>query len=115
MPERALHGAESTCADPGDLLALLGTRGHPVFYWEQPSRGLAIAAVGAVREIRAAGAERFAVGARGARTLLASIAARGSWSGAHVVGGFGFSDADAGGGEWRAFPALRLVVPPTAL
>lgn len=113
MPDPVvLRGKDAPVEDPGDLLALVAAcPGIPVFYWEEPSRRLAIAAFGAVREIRAAGPERFATTSADARTLLSSIEAHGAWSGGFVVGGFGFSDQDPRGAEWQGFPAARLVLP----
>lgn len=112
MPDGVLHGESVPVEVPGSLLPLVAAcPGTPVFYWEQPARRCALAAVGAVREIRAAGPERFRAASRAATALLSSIEARGCWNGGHVVGGFGFSDHDSRDAGWHDFPAARLVLP----
>ena len=112
-PSPALEGETTPVADPGDLLAIARTDPQlPVFYWEQPSRGLAMVALGAAREIRAAGASRFADVSAAATALLESITSgagdRRAW---RVVGGFGFSDHAGAGDAWQGFPPARLVLP----
>ena len=107
----ALRADSASVDDPGDLLALASAcQGIPVFYWERPSRAFAMVALGALREIRAAGPERFAHASAAAGALLSSIEIDGR-NGACVVGGFGFSDRDPTRAEWRDFPAARLVLP----
>ena len=112
MPSRGTLRADSVAVeDPGDLLVLASAcRGVPVFYWERPSCGAGMVAVGALREIRLAGPERFARASVAARALFSSIETDGA-NGACVVGGFGFSDRDPTRAEWRDFPAARLVLP----
>ncbi|MBI3767965.1 MAG: isochorismate synthase [Deltaproteobacteria bacterium] len=109
----ALHGDTMAIADPGDLLAIAaGCRDVALFYWEHPARDVAILGLGAVRELRASGADRFVALSAAATTLLASITgASGPCDRRRVLGGFGFADADTGVDEWREFPAARLVLP----
>lgn len=95
--------------DASDPLALLQAfpTGHR-FYWEQPSRGVAIAAVGATVTLTASGRDRFA-------RLSAALADCPLPAGALAVGGFAFAP-DAGEAEpWRGFPSLEWVVPQCAL
>ncbi len=116
MPdELQLISRTQICADPGDLARMLLLRKElPGFYFEQPSRGFAIAALGVAAEFRGAGEDRFLNASAAALALLRSIR---SESGAHpvepplVVGGFGFSDQDSFEPQWRGFPAAWLLVP----
>jgi isochorismate synthase len=110
---RPLRGDTVAIADPGDVLALAAAcHGLPLFYWEQPARDVAMLGVGTVREFRADGPDRFTTISAAAHDVLATITGAGEeWSGGTVLGGFGFADHDAPGGEWREFPAARLVVP----
>jgi menaquinone-specific isochorismate synthase len=101
--------------DPGDLAPLLlSGKGKAGFYFEQPSRRLAIAALGVAAEFRGAGADRFEQASATALTLLRSLSATDTASTADaplVVGGFGFSDRDLPDRRWREFPAAWLYVP----
>src|SRR4029453_8698961 len=100
--------AVEAAPETGAPLALLqaGPGGHR-FYWEQPARGVAVAAVGATVTMAAAGRERFA-------RLSALLGALPLPAGALAVGGFAFA-ADAGeAGPWRGFPPLGWVGPPRA-
>lgn len=99
--------------DPGDLLGLAAAAGRgPLFYFENPSRGTAVLALGAAAEIRAAGAGRFGEAARAARSLFAALAP--SDPPPLLVGGFAFSPDGPRERAWREFPALRFVLPELA-
>jgi isochorismate synthase len=112
MSSRSVLRADSaSIEEPGDLLAIVSAcQGIPVFYWERPSHGFGMVALGALREIRGAGPERFAHASAAASALLSSIETDGG-NDACMVGGFGFSDRDPTRAEWRDFPAARLVLP----
>jgi isochorismate synthase len=109
VPAPPLVVAVEAAPETSDPLALLQAwpGGHR-FYWEQPARGVAVAAVGATVTMAAAGRERFA-------RLSALLGALPLPAGALAVGGFAFA-ADAGeAGPWRGFPPLEWVVPQCAL
>lgn len=91
--------------------------GEDRFYWEQPSCGRAIAGVGAIERIDAAGAERFARAAERARALPGELTVLGApapvWAGPLLVGGFAFDDEPQHGGGrlWNDFAPLSFVLP----
>jgi len=97
--------------DPGDLLELLPAGAEPATFLADPAHGVEIAAVGVAAEVRAEGAARFADAARAARALLARVERHGPGPGPILVGGFAFEHAAPRDPAWRAFPALRLVLP----
>ena len=109
----ALYSETTPVADPGDPLAIARAYPElPVFYWEQPSRGVAMVAIGVAREIQATGSRRFADVSAAATALLASITCSADDRRAlRVVGGFGFSDQAGPGDTWRGFPPARFVLP----
>src|SRR5262249_42128484 len=78
------------------------------FYWEQPSRGVAIAAAGATIALTGTGRDRFV-------RLAAMLADCPLPPGALAVGGFAFADHLGGAGAWRGFSAAEWVVPQCAL
>lgn len=104
--------SESVRVPEGDLLhRAAGVAGNePVFYWENPAGGFAMAAVGSVAEIHASGPDRFSAASTEARRLLADVRVRGEEA-PRLVGGFSFSASNASGPEWRAFPPVQLVLP----
>ncbi len=101
--------------DPGDLSKLVSAHPRtPAFYFEQPSRNLAIAGLGAAVEFRGSGPGRFTEASTAALSFLCSMNGGGAdmaADGPLVVGGFGFSDYDTRQPQWRDFPATRLFVP----
>jgi len=102
--------------EPIDLLELLGARiGAPAFYWEEPARGLTVAACGAALEFQASGSRRFQELSARASAVLSMICPHSlnasSGGGPLVVGGFGFSDHDCEAHEWREFPAAWFFLP----
>jgi salicylate biosynthesis isochorismate synthase/menaquinone-specific isochorismate synthase len=101
--------------DPSALACASRRAGEPWFCFEQPERGgAAVAALGEVARISAAGAGRFR--AVVARWRALSADAHVSGPGAPLaVGGFAFA---AGGGSapaWAGFEPASLVVPELAL
>ena len=94
--------------------------GQPWFCLEQPDRDrFAVAGVGCLRALEAAGADRFRRVSDAWRALAAGAACdppdgpRGS--GPLAVGGFAFGDAGPRSSHWAAFPAASLHVPVVAL
>ncbi|MCC6849439.1 MAG: isochorismate synthase [Deltaproteobacteria bacterium] len=106
----ALRARTRVVADPGDLLALAARfPASPLVFWEHPAGGHAMLAVGVAREIRARGAERFAVAGAAAGRVLAAVAPEGDVQAApRMLGGFAFSDAP---GLDPAYPPARVVLP----
>jgi salicylate biosynthesis isochorismate synthase len=115
----ALASVSASCpaaADPTAVVARSRRPGEPWFTLEQPDRGgSALAALGCVRELRAAGPGRFAeVAARWravARDALADSAGGVPGSGLVAVGGFAFSPDGADSSRWAGFAAASLIVP----
>ena len=101
--------AVEPASDASDPLALLQAcpTGHR-FYWEQPSRGVAVAAIGASVTLTASGRDRFA-------RLSAALADCPLPAGALAVGGFAFAPEAGEAEPWRGFPSLEWVVPQCAL
>jgi len=93
-----------------DLLSLVPPEAPDVFYAEHPERDVAIAGIGVVAEVRAAGADRFAQASATSRALLESVVVEGGPA-PLLVGGFAFADHDPRHARWTDFPALRLVLP----
>jgi salicylate biosynthesis isochorismate synthase len=110
---------------PADLLPRLREEAAQAesFYWEQPSFGFAIAALGRVHAIDCAGGERFSEASRRSRSLyddlslLAFDATGAVDSGAHadskgplLVGGFAFEAGEVSE-SWQEFGCGSLVLP----
>ncbi|MCC6766524.1 MAG: isochorismate synthase [Deltaproteobacteria bacterium] len=106
----ALRARTRVVADPGDLLALAARfPASPLVFWEHPAGGHAMLAVGVAREIRARGAERFAVAAAAAARVLATVEREGGTPAEpRMLGGFAFSDTP---GPDPAYPPARVVLP----
>lgn len=104
--------SEVTRHDDGDLLPRVAgvAEEEPVFYWESPADGFAMAGAGSVAEIRASGPNRFSEASAQAQRLLAGIRVRGDGA-PRLVGGFSFSADDPSGPEWSPFPSVQLVLP----
>jgi menaquinone-specific isochorismate synthase len=112
----SLLRAETTpMAAPPELLELSRTGAAPFFYWEHPARGMAIAALGSVVELRASGKRRFEELSSRAQELLSRIRldceTAEPCDGPLMVGGFGFSDRESAAREWREFPAACVMLP----
>ncbi|HYB91139.1 MAG TPA: isochorismate synthase [Candidatus Binataceae bacterium] len=102
--------------EPIDLQQVLRLRGGvPVFYWEHPERGVAIAAAGAAAEFTASGIGRLREISESARRALLALGQGSNAAldgrGPLAVGGFGFSDRPSAAPEWREFPSAKLVLP----
>ncbi|MGH7857972.1 MAG: isochorismate synthase [Candidatus Binatia bacterium] len=107
MAEHARIETETRVVHEVDLLALAaGSPVRPVFWWQSPSSGRALAAVGAIAEVRATGPERFTTAEGKLRETLHAAGPE-----AIAVGGFAFAHADPLSAEWRELPAVRFFVP----
>ena len=101
---------------PLDLLTFLSAMAGPAFYWEQPSRGVSILALGAAREVRPRGPRRLGTAVRWWRRALPGELPPGT---PVAVGGFAFQPRPAREAHWRPFsdscwwvPRLLLVRLP---
>ena len=109
-----------TPVDPSAVVAAARRPGEPWFCFEQPDRdGAALAGLGAVRELHAAGEDRFARVAAAWRRLAAGAAADPPegplGAGLVAVGGFAFAPDGGSSPHWLSFPPAGLVVPEVAL
>lgn len=103
-------------ADPSAIVAASRRPGEPWFALEQPDRsGWALAALGAVKALEAAGPGRFAAVAAAWRELAAGALADPidgpPGSGLVAVGGFAFAPEGGDSPPWRGFAASSLVLP----
>jgi salicylate biosynthesis isochorismate synthase/menaquinone-specific isochorismate synthase len=128
--KRAQRSGEQTLAtlslalsrdvDPTQVVCASRRRGEQWFVFEQPDRGrAALAGVGEVVELQAAGVERFKLVAERWRKLAANAVgdpAEGVESGGAVaVGGFSFAPDGGSSPHWAGFEPASLVVPEVAL
>jgi salicylate biosynthesis isochorismate synthase/menaquinone-specific isochorismate synthase len=107
-------------SDPAALIATARRAGEPWFVLEQPDReGSAVAALGAVRVLEAAGERRFDEVARRWRALVAAALADPPdgppGAGLVAVGGFAFAPDGGGSPDWEGFAPGSLVVPELTL
>ncbi|MFL5832109.1 MAG: isochorismate synthase MenF [Solirubrobacteraceae bacterium] len=115
----ALASVTALCpaaADPTAVVAHSRRPGEAWFILEQPDRaGSALAALGCVRELTAAGPRRFTeVAARWravAREALADSSGEVPGSGLVALGGFAFSGEGGASPRWAGFAAASLIVP----
>ena len=106
--------------DPSATAFASRAAGQPWFCFEQPDRDdAALAAVGCVRRLEAAGSGRFATVAAAWRELVAGAEADApdgpAGAGLVAVGGFGFADEGGAAPHWAGFPPAVLTVPEVAL
>jgi salicylate biosynthesis isochorismate synthase/menaquinone-specific isochorismate synthase len=106
--------------DPTAVVCAARRAGEPWFCMEQPERvDAALAALGAVVELRARGPERFATVAAGWRALVAGALGDPPdgppGTGLVALGGFAFDPEGGASEEWSAYPAASLVVPEVAI
>ncbi len=99
-----------------DPLAAFAAADEERFFLEQPSRGSACVAIGAVASVESAGEERFALAAGSARELAARTRVIGEGLAGLpaplLVGGYAFGPSEAArSSRWRALGALRFVLP----
>ncbi|MDX6615508.1 MAG: menaquinone-specific isochorismate synthase [Solirubrobacterales bacterium] len=107
--------------DPAALVFASRRAADRWFCWEQPDRdGLAIAALGSVRELVSRGEDRFAdLGERWRRLLgrAAIEAPDGAPPGAGplLTGGFAFAPDGGAEAQWSSLPPALLVLPEVSL
>jgi menaquinone-specific isochorismate synthase len=106
--------------DPSAVVCASRRPGEPWFCFEQPERGrAALAALGEVACLTAAGSERFATVADRWRALAAGAVSDPpddpGRSGPVAVGGFAFAADGGASPAWGGFEPASLVVPEVAL
>ncbi|HYM57400.1 MAG TPA: isochorismate synthase [Solirubrobacteraceae bacterium] len=106
--------------DPSAVAFASRRAGEPWFCFEQPDRGgAALAALGAVCRIEAAGEQRFARTAAAWRRLAGGAVADApdgpSGAGLVAVGGFAFAPEGGAAPHWDGFGAGEMVVPEVAI
>ncbi|MEA2315408.1 MAG: menaquinone-specific isochorismate synthase [Solirubrobacteraceae bacterium] len=106
--------------DPAAIACASRRPGEPWFLLEQPDRAhAALACLGEVLELHAAGARRFASVAERWRTLAAAAADDGATEGERggplVTGGFAFAPDGGGSPHWHGFAPASLSVPEVAI
>jgi len=112
--------------DPSAVVCASRREGEAWFVFEQPDRGgAALAALGEVAQLRASGADRFAVVAERWRALSAAAVADsdrtpthpggGAGGGPIAVGGFAFAPEGGGAPHWAGFEPASLILPEVAL
>lgn len=93
-----------------DPLAQLGRRDDDRFYWERPSDGFTLLALGCREAIEPKPAERFGAADASLRDLAVRV--HGLEPEAPLaVGGFAFAPRAPRDPHWAGFPAARLVLP----
>jgi menaquinone-specific isochorismate synthase len=107
-------------ADPSAVVAASRRPDEPWFCFEQPDRdGAAVAALGRVLALEAAGEDRFARVAERwravARRALADETEGPGGSGLVALGGFAFAPAGGGSPAWAGFAPASLIVPEVSL
>ena len=106
--------------DPTAVAVASRRPGEPWFCLEQPDRdGYAVAAIGSVRALEAAGPDRFAQVARRWSALAADAFADApdgpAGSGLLALGGFAFAPEGGDSPRWEGFTPASLVVPEVSL
>ena len=106
--------------DPSAVAIASRAPGEDWFCFEQPDRdGAALAALGCVQRLRAAGPGRFATVAAQWRELAADAVAEAAdgppGAGLVALGGFAFAPDGGGAPHWAGFGSGELVVPELAL
>jgi isochorismate synthase len=89
---------------------------EPWFCWEQPDRGVVIAALGRVESVVSRGKDRFHQVAAECAHLsgeaeVVNRAPDGALTGPTWVGGFAFSEDGAKGPDWSSFEPASMVLP----
>ena len=107
-------------ADPSEIVIASRQSGEPWCCFETPDRDhAALATLGVVRELRAAGPRRFADVARDWRDLgsraLADPGDGPRGSGLVAVGGFSFAPAGGAAPHWAGYEPASLHVPQVAI
>jgi salicylate biosynthesis isochorismate synthase/menaquinone-specific isochorismate synthase len=106
--------------DPSSVIAASRRPGEPWFCLEQPDRDRsALAALGAVRALKAGGVERFSDVSRQWQELVADAVtgevAGPPGAGLTASGGFAFAPEGGQSPAWDGFPPATLLVPEVSL
>ncbi len=106
--------------DPSAVVCASRRPGEPWFCFEQPERGgAALAALGEVARLSAAGPDRFAIVAERWRGLVAGAVGDRredpDRSGPIAVGGFAFAHQGGGAPEWEGYEPASMIVPEIAI
>lgn len=107
------------CQDPVATVFASRRAGEPFFCWEQPDRGLTLAALGRVHEVNSRGSNRFVEVAADCAHLSGEAILRGEagfTTGPVWTGGFSFHDEGTAGGRdpdpaWSSFDPASMILP----
>ena len=106
------------CDDPAACVFASRRVGDPFFCWEQPDRGLRLAALGRTHEVSSRGPDRFRRAAADCAHLSGDAVIRGEGgftTGPVWTGGFAFNDEAAEGAVWSSFEPASMVLPELTL
>jgi isochorismate synthase len=111
----AISVAAAPGTDPTAVACASRRAGESWFCWEQPERdGTALAALGRVHALEAAGPDRFTAVAKSWRRLAAGAVVDEARA-LVAVGGFAFAPDGGRSPAWEGFPPASLTVPEVAL
>jgi isochorismate synthase len=104
------------CDDPVAAIFASRRADDSWFCWEQPDRGVVIAALGEVTTVLSRGSDRFRdVAAECAHlsgeAVVINVAPDNALTGPTWVGGFAFSDRGASSPEWSSFEPAAMTLP----
>ena len=104
------------CADPVAVVFASRRASQKWFCWDQPDRGVVIAALGEVTSVLSRGPNRFReVAAECAHisgeAVVRSIGPDNALTGPTWVGGFAFSDGGAESPDWSSFEPAAMTLP----
>ncbi|MEX0620808.1 MAG: isochorismate synthase [Solirubrobacterales bacterium] len=104
------------CQDPSAVVFASRRASDAWFCWEQPDRGVAVAALGEAASVVSRGSGRFhEVAAECAHlsgeAVVVNRAPDNALTGPTWVGGFAFSDAGARSPEWSSFKPAAMTLP----
>jgi isochorismate synthase len=116
----SVTAAPAASLDPSAVVAASRAPGEPWWCLEQPDRdAIALAGLGSVRHLEAAGESRFTELSRRWRETAASALADevtgAPGAGLTALGGFAFAPEGGEGPVWSGFSAASLIVPEIAL
>lgn len=109
-----------TCGDPAATIFASRRVGEPWFCLEQPDRGVAVAALGSVLKVTAAGPDRFVRVAADCAHLSGDAVVLGEEtagpsSGPVWTGGFAFDEDGGSTPAWSSFEAAAMTLPEISI
>lgn len=112
--------AAAEWVDPAAVILASRRVGESWFCLEQPDRGIAVAALGSVRKVTAAGPDRFARTAAECAHLSGDAVVIGEGtpgpsSGPVWTGGFAFDDEGGFSPDWASFEAAAMTLPEVSI